>query len=192
MKDNFKIFLIVVCSIELFSCNINKDLRKQEKCNKKLEKLVEKCPNLVQLDTIRDTVTVIVPEILIKDSLILSVDTVALDSLLKEYNILLSKKDKIKFIETFRNSITIDTLILDSLYKLQISLFNGVLSYNIVIHERLIEKPTETITQSVRPIKLSLWERFLISVGGGIKLIVVVFILLLLIVLFWKIFNPFK
>ena len=181
MKDNFKIFLIVVCSIELFSCNINKDLRKQEKCNKKLEKLVEKCPNLVQLDTIRDTITVIVPKIEIKDSFTVRVDTL---ELLKY-----TTKDQIKYVV---KSIQIDTLINDSLYRLQISLSNGVLYYTIVIHERIIEKPTETITRSVRPIKLSLWERFLISVGGGIKLIVVVFILLLLIVLFWKIFNPFK
>jgi hypothetical protein len=183
---------MVVCSIALISCNIKKDLRKQNRCNKKLEKLVERCPNLVQLDTIHDTVTVIVPKIEIKDSLILSVDTVVLDSLLKEYNILLSKKDKINFIETFRNSITIDTLILDSLYKLQITLSNGVLSYNIVIHERIIEKPIETIIQSVKLDKLTWWENIRLYLGKWFKWLIVLAVILGILYLLKKIFNTLK
>jgi len=186
-----RLILISLIAI-LCSCGVNKELRKQKRCNKKLEKLVEKCPNLVQLDTIHDTVTVIVPKIEIKDSLILSVDTVALDSLLKEYNILLSKKDKINFIETFRNSITIDTLILDSSYKLQITLSNGVLSYNIVIHERTIDKPTETIIQSVNIDKLTWLENIRLYLGKWFKWLIVLAVLLGLLYLLNKIFNPLK
>lgn len=176
-----KKLLLILLSITLLSCNVNKELRKQQRCNKKLSKLIERCPNLVQLDTIRDTITVIVPEILIKDSLTVRVDTL---ELLKYIT-----KQQIKYVV---RSIQIDTLINDSLYRLQITLSNGVLTYTIVIHEKEIKKPLETITQIVTIDKLTWFESLRLYLGKWLKWLIVFGIIFILLWILNKIFNPMK
>jgi len=173
--------ILILISIALLSCNVNKELRKKEKCNRKLEKLVEKCPTLLLNDTIRDTITVIVPKIEIKDSLTVRVDTL---ELLKYIT-----KGQIKYVV---KSIQIDTLINDSLYRLQITLSNGVLSYNIVIHERIIDKPTETIIQSVSIDKLTWWENIRLYLGKWFNWLIALAVLLGILYLLNKIFSPLK
>jgi hypothetical protein len=70
---------LIILSLFLISC-LPKELRQKKRCNKKLERLVEKCPQLLQKDTIRDTITIKVPELLIKDSLYVKVDTMQLQT----------------------------------------------------------------------------------------------------------------
>lgn len=175
-----KYIYLLILSFFLISC-LPKELRQKKRCNKKLERLVEKCPNLMQLDTIHDTVTVIVPKIEIKDSLTVRVDTL---ELLKYIT-----KGQIKYVV---KSIQIDTLINDSLYRLQITLSNGVLSYNIVIHERIIDKPTETIIQSVSIDKLTWWENIRLYLGKWFNWLIALAVLLGILYLLNKIFSPLK
>lgn len=181
MKNAILYILIFTLGIVVLSCNVNKDLRKQERCNKKLEKLVERCPNLLNNDTIIDTIRVEVPKIEIKDSLTVRVDTL---ELLKYIT-----KEQIKYVV---KSIQIDTLIVDSLYRLQISLSNGVLTYNVEIYQRTILKPTETITQSVTIDKLTWFESVRLYWGKWFKWLIILTVIFGLLWIFNKIFNPFK
>jgi hypothetical protein len=46
--------LIIILALFLSSCNpfISKDLRRKNKCNRKLERVLRKCPELVKTDTV--------------------------------------------------------------------------------------------------------------------------------------------
>lgn len=48
-----KYFIIILLSFLFASCNpfISKDLRRKNKCNRKLERVVRKCPELLKMDT---------------------------------------------------------------------------------------------------------------------------------------------
>lgn len=147
-----KKLLLILLSVFLISCNpfISKELRKKNKCNRKLEKLTEKCPELLQHDTLIVPFEVIVPKIEIKDSLIVEVDTLEL--------IKYVPFDKIKYVV---KAISLDTLVLDSLYKLKISLSNGVFSYDIEIYQRTVKDSLNVPIKVVQTIKLTKFEKFL-------------------------------
>ena len=60
-----KQLLIILLAFSFISCNpfVSKELRRKKKCNRKLERVVKRCPELLKPDTIIDTVEVIIPEV---------------------------------------------------------------------------------------------------------------------------------
>lgn len=177
MKNTILYVIIFALGIILFSC-LPKEIRQKKRCNRKLERLIEKCPQLLNNDTIHDTISVKVPEILIKDSLTVRVDTFELEKLVPY--------DKIKEVV---KSISIDTLILDSLYRLKISLYNGVFLYDIVIYPREVKKPIETIVNVVKPIELTLFEKFQVWYYGKWWLIPLILICVIIYLIIKKILR---
>lgn len=72
-----KIIVLVVCSLMMFSCALNKETRRLNRASKKLERLVDKYPELLRTDTIFDTLKVSVPEVRI-DTVVANSDTIRL------------------------------------------------------------------------------------------------------------------
>ena len=147
-------YLIVV--LLLVACNpfVSKQTRKDNRCNKKFEKLLNECPQLKDTVFVDVPFEVIVPKIEIKDSLTVRIDTV---ELLKYIT-----KEQIRYII---KTISIDTSYVDSLYRLQISLYNGVLSFDVEIAERTIKDVVKAPVQVVKPVKISLFNQFLLKFG---------------------------
>ena len=75
---------IIVLSLFIASCNpfISKDLRYKNRCNKKLDRVVKKCPELLSNDTIIDTLVFKIPEVRIDSVIKIERDTTIL-SLIK-------------------------------------------------------------------------------------------------------------
>lgn len=161
-------YLIVV--IILSSCNpfISKELRHKNKCNKRLEKLVEKCPELMKHDTLLFPFEVKIPQIIIKDSITVRVDTVEL--------LRYVTKDQIRYIV---RTISIDTSYSDSLYRLEIRLYNGVLSWDVEIAERIIKDSLQVPTQVVQPIKLKWHEVLANQINSTWRWLIALIIILL-------------
>lgn len=126
-----------------------------------------KCPNLMKLDTIQVPFTVIIPEIIIKDSLTVRVDTM---EILKYVEI-----SKIKHII---KSISIDTTDFNSKYQLIISLRNGVLNYKIVILQDTIKSSLNVPKITIKPIQFTIWERIQLFFGKWLFLTFAFFIII--------------
>ena len=79
-----KNIIIIFFAFSFISCNpfITKDLRRKNNCNKKLERVVKKCPELLKKDTIRDTLEVKIPEVKIDSFIVIQKDTAEIDSLI--------------------------------------------------------------------------------------------------------------
>lgn len=167
MKNIYTLIAAIIL-ISSVSC-LPKELRQKKRCNKKLERLVEKCPQLLNKDTIHDTIHVVVPELLIKDSLFVKVDTLQL----LEY----VTKEQIRYVV---RSISLDTIINHTDYTLIFRLSNGLFSHDITIKEKTIDKPIETIIDVVKPIELKWYEQLYIYFNGWFKwLIAAIFLYLL-------------
>ena len=152
-----KHIILILLSIALISCNpfISKDVRKAKRCNKKLERLTENCPDLLKVDTIE----VKVPELVIEKEFVICLDTVKIDSFIIQLDTIVKQKDKIRFVTEFiKQNYKLDTLIVDSLYNLSISIKNGVLSFNVKVKEQTIKVEDKIIV----PIELSWYDKLLI------------------------------
>ena len=152
-----KHIILILLSIALISCNpfISKDVRKAKRCNKKLERLTENCPDLLKVDTIE----VKVPELVIEKEFVIKLDTVKIDSFIIQLDTIVKQKDKIRFVTDFiKQNYTLDTLVVDSLYNLSISIKNGVLSFNVKVKEQTIKVEDKIIV----PIELSWYDKLLI------------------------------
>jgi hypothetical protein len=156
---------LILLSIALISCNpfISKDVRKAKRCNKKLEKLTEKCPDLLKTDTIEVPFEVIVPELVIEHEIEIRIDSNSVDSLLCELDKVKEQKDKIRFVTEFiKSNYVLDTLITDSLYNATISIKNGVLLFNVTIHEQTIKEKVKVEDKKAVLIELSWYDKLLI------------------------------
>ncbi len=152
-----KHIILILLSIALISCNpfISKDVRKAKRCNKKFERLTEKCSDLLKVDTIE----VKVPELVIEKEFVIQLDTVKIDSFIIQLDTIVKQKDKIRFVTEFiKQNYTLDTLVVDSLYNLSISIKNGVLSFNVKVKEQTIKVEDKIIV----PIELSWYDKLLI------------------------------
>ena len=188
MKNITTILLLLI--VGLSSCNplISKELRKKNRCNRKLERVVSKCPDLVKTDTITLEVEVEVPKLEIRDSIVLQVeiDSFAVDSLLNYINTLKTKKERTKTIKEYvLKSFSLDTTITDSLYSLTFKIDNGVFSHDIVINEHKLKQDVKIEQQTVQEIKLSPWEQLLNYFGSWIWVVIFGFII-------WLLFRLFK
>lgn len=107
-----------------------------------------KCPELKDTVFVNVPFEVIVPKIEIRDSISVRVDTLELLKYIP--------KEQIRYIV---KSISIDTLYKDSLYRLKITLSNGVLSFDVEIAERTIKDVVKAPVRVIKPIKLTFFER---------------------------------
>lgn len=152
-----KTIVLMILAVGLVGCNpfISKDVRKAKRCNKKLERLTENCPDLLKVDTIE----VKVPELVIEKEFVIKLDTVKIDSFIIQLDTIVKQKDKIRFVTDFiKQNYTLDTLVVDSLYNLSISIKNGVLSFNVKVKEQTIKVEDKIIV----PIELSWYDKLLI------------------------------
>lgn len=149
-----KYIYLLILSFFLISC-LPKELRQKKRCNKKLERLTENCPDLLKVDTIE----VKVPELVIEKEFVIKLDTVKIDSFIIQLDTIVKQKDKIRFVTDFiKQNYTLDTLVVDSLYNLSISIKNGVLSFNVKVKEQTIKVEDKIIV----PIELSWYDKLLI------------------------------
>ena len=157
-----KYFIIILLSFSFISCNpfISKDLRKKNKCNKKLERVIKKCPDLLKNDTIIDTVSIVVPEIRIDSFIVIQKDSNEIDSLInliqdpgvreviKEYI-----TEYIPFKDTIKHEIDGFTFLF---------YFIGQnIHYEVKKPLEVIKKETVTPYKFVKPIELTLLDKFL-------------------------------
>ncbi len=71
-----KILLLLAIILISFSCTLNKEARRKNRAAKKLERLVDRFPELLVPDTITDTIRVEIPEIIV-DTVVLKSDTIS-------------------------------------------------------------------------------------------------------------------
>ena len=149
-----KYIYLLILSFFLISC-LPKEIRQKKRCNKKLERLTENCPDLLKVDTVE----VKVPELVIEKEFIIQLDTVKIDSFIIQLDTIVKQKDKIRFVTEFiKQNYTLDTLVVDSLYNLRISIKNGILSFNVKVKEQTIKVEDKIIV----PIELSWYDKLLI------------------------------
>ena len=179
MKNIYTLIAAIIL-ISSVSC-LPKELRQKKRCNNKLEKLTEKCPDLLKTDTIEVPFEVKVPELVIEHEIEIIIDSNSVDSLLCELDKIKEQKDKIRFVTEFiKSNYVLDTLITDSLYNAEISIKNGILSFNITIPEQTIKDKIKVEDKKVVPNKLKWHEQLYIYFNGWFKwLIAAIFLYLL-------------
>lgn len=146
-----KKLLYILLATLLIGCNpfISKDLRNKNKCNRKLAKIVEKCPSLIKEDTltIKFDTTIVTNEVKV-DSLVFRTDTI---SMVKD-------KFHVKIIH-LRDSVLIQ---------------GGCLADTIYI-DKIIKVPY----QQVQPIQLTIFEQFQNFLSRFLWWVILAFILFL-------------
>ena len=156
------VILIILASF-LFSCNpfISKELRQKKRCNRKLERVLKKCPSLI---TSNDTIIKL-------DTMVLTPD-VKIDTVFSlNFDTLEIFKDKfhLKLIKTT------DTLIVDG----------GCLSDTIYV-EKLVHVPIKTIKQ----VEYTAFERISMWLGKFWDWVLIAFLLFVGLVIVKKSLFP--
>lgn len=165
----------------LVSCGTPKELRRLKRGSKKMQKLVQKYPELLHNDTIRDTVSVFIPQIKIDTIFSLSVDTVySSDSLTKTIFI----KPPLH-LEYEKSNV-----------KVQLDYVQGDYQISVEVYPDTIEVPVETIVEVIQPVKVvkadfSKWQRFKMTSGLIFWILLIVFVVLFILSKLGKISIPF-
>ena len=130
-----KIISLLFITVFIASCST------QERAQRHLRKAIKLDASILKKDTLKitDTIlvrdTIIVPEYISTIKPILVADTSAIDSLIK----VISKVSGSKYTyKDFLKYFSLDTLIKDDRYSLQIVLKNGVLQHRLVLNEMYI------------------------------------------------------
>lgn len=161
-----KNILIIILALLLSSCNpfISKELRHKKRCNRKLERVIKKCPELLQVDTIRDTVEIIIPPIDIDSSIQLPFDTLKLDSILQLIKDTTTQRVIRKYI--INNIYPKDTIkhVIDG-FTFSFWFTGSKMYYSV-------DKPLETLkkevvipVQKITPIQLTIWDQIMLGLG---------------------------
>jgi len=194
----FKIGLVLILAL-LTACNpfIGKELRNKNKANRALEKVLKRYPQLAVQDTIHDTVTVLVPEIVHDTVIETNNDVSGVDSILSAFRIQLDSVSHLELTQEIKNYVIERPVIKDTLYyefpEVTIKLFNqdGNIGLNFKVHEREIEKATETVVQKAMMQKLTAFEELTNNVAKwGWRFF---WLVLILVVIYtaWKILKKF-
>jgi len=123
--------IVILLSIFLVGCNpfISKDLRRKNKCNRKLERVTKKCPELLK-----------------KDTLIANLDTTIVTNEVRVDTLVSTKHDTIEIIkDKFRVKIVnlIDTLLVE-----------GGCDADTVVITKTVKVPYKVVT----PVKLTILD----------------------------------
>ena len=175
--------IAVVIIVGLSSCNplVPKELRKKNRCNRKLERVVKKCPELLKTDTIETIVEVEVPKIEIDSVIIIEPDTMWLSEI---------KNDTIReFIRrNVVNSMPFKDTIVHVIDNITFKFFPdayGNIRYSVTKPPEVIIKEIEIERKTVQKVKLSIFEQLLTYLGSWIWLGVILFVI-------WLLFRLFK
>lgn len=170
--------ILLVLFVGLSSCNplIPKELRKKNRCNRKLERVVNKCPDLVKTDTITKTIEVEIPKIQVDSVIIIEPDTMWLSEI---------KNDTIReFVRSHVvNSMPFKDTIVHVIDGITFKFFPdeyGNIRYSVTKPPEVITKEIEIEQQTVQKIKLSPFEQLLNYLGSWIWLGVILFVIWLL------------
>lgn len=149
---------IILLLATLFSCSpfIDKELRRKNKCNRKLERVVTKCPELLNPDTIKQIVKVEVPKVEIDSFIVIQRDTSILE---------LIKNDTIKnivrhYINNYKPLEDTITHIIDG-YTFKFYSVNDGIGYSVDKPKEVIEEEIEIPIDVVKPIQLTIFEQIM-------------------------------
>lgn len=193
-----KRILIILLTITFASCSpfISKGLRKKNKCNRKVErintnyqkkiiKLSYSCPEALIKDTIRDTLTIEIPEVKIDTFFIIQKDTAEIDSLL---NLIKNKKTRSVVKEYITNYIPLKDTITHEIdgYTFKFFNHNGNIGYSVDRPAEIIEKASEIVISRIEKIELTLWEKIMNLLNGFWWWILISFIVFMLLLFLYK------
>lgn len=175
--------ILLVSIIGLSSCNpfITKELRKKNRCNRKLERVVSKCPELLKTDTITKTVEVEIPKIQVDSVIIIEPDTMWLSEI-KNDTIREFVRSKVVNAMPFKDTIV---HIIDGITFKFFPDEYGNIRYSVAKPKEIIKKDVKIEQQTVQKIKLSPFEQLLNYLGSWIWLGVILFVI-------WLLFRLFK
>ena len=181
MKKITTILLVLI--IGLSSCNplIPKELRKKNRCNRKLERVVSKCPDLVKTDTITKTVEVEIPKIQVDSVIIIEPDTMWLSEI-KNDTIREFVRSKVVNAMPFKDTIV---HIIDDITFIFFPDEYGNIRYSVTKPKEIIKKDVKIEQQTVQQIKLSPFEQLLNFFGSWIWIIIIGLVV-------WLIFKAIK
>ena len=195
-----KLIIILLSSIILIGCSpfINKDLRRKNKCNRKLDRVVRKCPELLKTDTIEKVIVVEIPAIEIRDSIQIVPDTLGVDSIFNSYKTsfldsigqLKLRNTVIKYIQS--NPCTSDTLIKKvGRFTVKAWFSNGHMQIDVGAPKRKIRKNIPIEVPVVKNIELTIWEQLMNALSKIWWWIIGVVVLFILYKLFRKSLSSF-
>ena len=177
----------------MVSCNpfISKDLRKKNRCNNKLERLVEKCPALLRTDTIIKTVEILVPEIRVDTFILTNTDVSGVDSIVSLFSKEIDSLTALKLTTQIKWYIKDRPCLLDTLafekYGVQVKVYQDGNEIRVSFYkpEEIIEEDVEIPVETVKLIELTIVEQVLNFLGNWWKWLI--FIVVVAIGLFiWK------
>ena len=158
--------LFIILAFVIASCNpfISKDLRQKNRCNRKLERVTKKCPQLLVQDTIivKIDTTIIINEVKKDSSFAAGVgDTIYIDK----------EKLSIKFIRLKADSFFIE----------------GKCKGDTIYIDKIIRVPY----QKINLIELTFWEKTMNFLGSIWKYGVYLFIFLIIFYILYKLFRKY-
>lgn len=157
-----KYFIIILLSFLFASCNpfISKELRRKNKCNKKLERVVRKCPELLKADTIRDTLKVEVPKVEIDSFIVVEKDTAEIDSLVQ---LIKNKKTREAIKEYIIKYVPFKDTVIHLIDGYSVSFYSkgGNVHYSIDKPAKVLEIENEVIIPVVKPVELTTFDKIM-------------------------------
>ena len=196
------LLIILTLAVMASSCNplISKDLRRKNKCNRKVERELKRhkkkiakiaidCPEIMHSDTIRDTIEVFIPEVRLDSFLIIEKDTAMIDSL---FGLIENNETREVIREYFTKYIPIkDTVthLMDG-YTIKFWATDGKINYTVDKPEEIIEAPVEIIIEKVKAIELAWYEKLMNNLSRPFVWIVV-FVILFILYRILKKYLPF-
>jgi len=172
-----KLALYILSIFILSSCNpfISKDLRKKNRCNRKLERVVKKCPELINTDTIIQEVFIDVPKVKIDSFIVIEPDTTWLIEI---------KNDTVRQLvrEKIFNSFPFEDTIAHYIdgYTFLFYNLNGNIGYSVTRPPERLLKQIKTPIEVIKPIELTLYEKIQNELGKYILWLVILVILFLI------------
>jgi hypothetical protein len=182
-----KQLIIIFLALLFTSCNpfISKDLRRKNKCNRKLERVIKKCPELLNNDTIIDTVSVIIPEVRIDSFIVIQKDSFEIDSLvnlIQDQDVREVVKEYITNYIPFKDTIT---QIIDG-YTFLFYVEGQNIRYEVKKPVEVFKIENETIVPVVKQIELTTLEKFLNFMGRFWWWFIIGLTLFIVLRIFWK------
>ena len=154
----FAFISIILLICLLSSCNpfISKELRRKNKCNRKLERVVRKCPELLKTDTIKQVVEIEVSKVQIDSFITIEHDTTWLNEI---NNDTVRQLVREKIFEYFPFKDTIAHYV-DG-YTFLFYNVNGNIGYTVTKPPERLLKEIETPIEVIKPVQLTITEQIM-------------------------------
>ena len=146
MKTRFIYILLSIFFLQ--GCILTKQERQNRRANRKLERLTTNYPQLLEKDTLRDTVTVLIPEIRIDTVFETSKDVSGVDSILMGFRDKLDSVTALKLGDQIKYYVTNRQVIEDTLIHEEDGVTIKIWQEGDLIRVSVV-KPEETVTKIV-------------------------------------------